>query len=144
MTGWRPVRTAFYFALLGPLIGAVLLLLAFEEPASGSRALAPAAIGDLIISGYIIGLPPMLATGFLVAVRAQRGRSFFGLIAYAAILGAVFGGLSALLWVVLGPPSTVPSVDLIAALAIAGGAAGIGCVIIVGLLSLFRPRNPAR
>ncbi len=144
MTGWRPLRTALFFGLVGPFIGAALLLVVVEEPAAGQRALQSSALLDLLISGYVIGLPPMLAIGFLVATSAQRGKSFFGLIALAVILGVVFGALSALLWVFLGPVGVVPSFDLVAALAIAGGAAGFGCTLLLGLRSLFRPRSAAR
>lgn len=138
MRGWRPVRTALYFGLLGPAIGVALLLIVFGAPRDGSLGIDTADVVDLVISAYVIGLPPMLATGFLTAIAAQRGRSFAGLTGRAAILGTVFGAVSALLWAFLGPPDAEPNVDLVLALAVAGGVAGFGCTLLVGFLTLFR------
>lgn len=138
MKRWGPVMTAFYFGLMGPLIGVALLLLVVEAPVIGERALAAGTVVDLIISAYVIGLPPMLATGFLTSVAAQRGRSFAGLTATAAILGLVFGAISAVLWAFLGPPDGRPSFDLVVALAVAGAVAGFCCTLILGLMALFR------
>ncbi len=138
MKGWRPVRAAFHYGLLGPAIGVALLLIVFGSPGDSSLGLETGDLVDLFISAYVIGLPPMLATGFLTAVAAQKGRSFAGLTGRSMMLGIVFGAVSALLWAFLGAPGSAPNVDLVVALAVAGGVAAFGCTLVLGLLSLFR------
>jgi hypothetical protein len=132
MKAWRPIRMALLYALLGPLIGAGLLAAAL-----GGSAAAWAPRGLDLISVYIIGFPPLLATGFIVAVMAQRGRSFFGLWLMSTLIGAGFGALSAAFYGFLVPEAS-PNLRFFMAMIIAGGAAGFCCLVLVGLMTLFR------
>jgi hypothetical protein len=129
---WRPIRMALLYALLGPLIGAGILAAAL-----GGSAAAWAPRGLDLISVYIIGFPPLLATGFIVAVRAQRSRSFILLWLTSTAIGALFGAISALFYGFLVLDAS-PTFSFFMAMTIAGGAAGFGCLLLVGLLTLFR------
>ena len=131
MTAWGPLRTSLFYAIVGPLMGALLLAAIL-----GDSAAAWAPQGLDIIAVYIIGLPPLLATGFVVAIVAQRGRSFFSLALLSTLIGAGFGGLSALFYGFL-VLEVSPTFSFFAAMAAAGGAAGLGCLIIIGALALI-------
>jgi hypothetical protein len=123
---------ALLYALAGPLIGALLLAMVL-----GDSAVAWAPRGLDLLSVYIIGLPPLLATGFIVAILARGGRSFVRLALLSTLIGAAFGALSARFYGFL-VLATSPTLSFFTSMAIAGGAAGLGCVVIVGLWSLFR------
>jgi hypothetical protein len=123
---------ALFYALAGPLIGALLLAALL-----GDSAVAWAPRGLDLASVYIIGLPPLLATGFIVAVLARGGRSFLRLGLLSTLIGTAFGALSALFYGFL-VLETSPTFSFFASMAIAGGAAGLGCVVLVGLWSLVR------
>ena len=133
MNVWKPLRMALLYALIGPIVGALLLAAAL-----GGSVAAWAPRGLDLASVYIIGLPPLLATGFVVAVLAQRGRSFIGLTLVSTLVGAAFGAVSAIFYGFL-VLETSPSFSFFTAMVVAGGAAGFGCVLMVGVLSLFRP-----
>lgn len=131
MNTWGPLRTSLFFAIVGPLMGALLLAAIL-----GDSATAWAPRGLDVISVYIIGLPPMLATGFLVAVVAQRVGGFLGVALSSALIGAGFGALSAVFYG-LFVLEVSPTFTFFAAMTAAGGAAGLGCLIIIGALALI-------
>jgi len=132
MKAWKPLRMALLYGLAGPLIGALLLAARL-----GDSAAAWAPRGLDIASVYIIGFPPLVAAGFVVAILAQRGRSYFALVLLSTLIGAGFGALSAVFYGMLVLEAS-PTFAFFTALTIAGGAAGFGCILVVGVLSMFR------
>jgi hypothetical protein len=133
---WRPLTTAIFFAIFGPAIGFALTL-AFLSPAIVN--LGPyesGAFWELAFGVYIIGAPPLAATGFLAGVLSRRGTRVPSLTFQSAVMGFVFGGLSALFWGYLGS-ILAPSSQLVFAIAVAGAVAGFGAAVLRGLSGVF-------
>jgi hypothetical protein len=133
---WRPLTTAIFFAVFGPAIGFALTL-AFLSPAIVN--LGPyenSAFWELAFGVYVIGAPPLAATGFLAGVLSRRGTRVPSLTFQSAVMGFVFGGLSALFWGYLGS-ILAPSGAMIFAIAVAGAVAGFGAAVLRALSGMF-------
>ena len=59
---WRPLPSALFFAIAGPLIGAGLVLLVFAPAIANLGPFDASAPLDLLFGAFVIGLPPMAAT----------------------------------------------------------------------------------
>jgi hypothetical protein len=137
---WGPLQTALAYALVGPAIGVGLMLALFSPTIVDLGTLAEGPFWDLVLAIYIIGAPPLAATGLIVGASAARGARLPTLTLLSAVLGALFAAVSALLWAFLGSVLSGPGWETIVAIAVAGAIAGFGSALVVALLSLFRRR----
>lgn len=116
---WRPLPSALFFAIAGPLIGAGLVLLVFAPAIANLGPFDASAPLDLLFGAFVIGLPPMAATGLFVGLGAEKGRSLPRLLLRAAVAGFVLSGLSAVLLATLGPVVS-PTWQMMLAVAVLG------------------------
>ncbi|MCW5697784.1 MAG: hypothetical protein KIS96_13755 [Bauldia sp.] len=139
MNGWRTGRTVLLFALGGPLIGGAIFLALFVPAIRNLGPFQSTALLDLAFGAYIVGTPPMIATGLLVAALGRRGRRLPTLTLIAAAAGFLLGMLSAFLWSVLGTPVSddgagVP-IQLLLGIGVLAAAAAFICTILAGILA---------
>ena len=140
----RPLRTTLLFAAIGPLVAIALTLAVFAPAIANLGPFGPDAGFGVLFGGYVIGAPPLAATGFLVATAAGRGWRLPRLTLVAAILGFAFGGLSALFWFAFGPDTGDLNTALLMLLATIGATAAFATTILLGLLSRRRAAGSAR
>lgn len=144
MTGWRALPTTLLFAAIGPAIMVALAISVFSPAIDNLGPFETSAFWNLVAFAYVIGAPPLAATGFLTAVASRSGAHLPALTIRGALWGALFAALSAAFWMFLGPTTTDPSWQLVVAIGIAGAVAGFGSALIVGVASLFRRRGATR
>jgi len=140
---WRPLPIALAFAVIGPLIGALLLLALFSPAIANLGPFSSDAFLDLLSGAYLVGFVPMMITGYLVARAARRGARLPSLTLRASVLGLVLTGLAILMWILAG--TVVESATgVVAMIAIAGSIGGFAATLIIaGALALFaRMRAP--
>lgn len=136
---WGPLRTAITYAVAGPVIGLALFVLTFTM-AGAVNIEGALAVPDLLFGAYVIGLPAMAATGFLVAVAARNGRRLPRLTLTSAFLGFAFAALSGVLWMLLGAsPTTAVSWPLVLGIALMGAAAGFACALLAAVVARLEP-----
>lgn len=135
------VTTALIYALGGPAIGLGVTLGVLAPAVANLGPVETGSFFQLALSVYMIGLPPMLATGLFVAAAMQRGAGFVSVLVQSAALGFLFCAISAMIFGFLGSVSIAPSWRLIVAIASIGGiAATIACVIL-GVAGVLRRRR---
>src|SRR5688572_10535277 len=100
---WRPLVSALLFSVAGPLIGAGLVLLVLAPAIASVGPFDASAPGELLFGAFVVGLPPLAATGLFVGLGAERGRSLPRLVLRAMVAGFLLSGLSAMLLAMLGP-----------------------------------------
>lgn len=137
----RVVATALTYALLGPALGLGITLGALSPAISNLGPVEPSSFLELALSLYVIGLPPMLATGLFVAAAEQRGAGFVSQLLQSAALGFLLTGISGLIWGFLGSVSIAPSWSLIIAIAAIGGVAASASCVVLGFVALIRRRS---
>ncbi|MCW5717853.1 MAG: hypothetical protein KIS68_08500 [Bauldia sp.] len=130
---WRPLPSALLFAIAGPLVGAGLVLLLFAPAITNLGPFDPAAPLDLLFGAFVIGLPPMAATGLFVGLGAERGRSLPRLLLRAAAAGFLLSGLSAVLLAMLGPVLS-PTWQMMLAVAVLGAVAALLVCLVAAVL----------
>lgn len=142
MNGWRIGRTVLLFALAGPLLGGAIFLALFVPALQNLGPFESTALLDLAFGAYIVGVPPMIATGLLVNALGQRGRRLPTLTMSAALAGFLLGMLSAFLWSVLGVPisddgdaGTGVPLQLLLGIGVLAAAAAFICAILAGILA---------
>ena len=133
---WRPLPTAFAFALIGPAIGVALSIALLSPAVFDLDALTSGAFWELASAIYIIGAPPMMLTGLLVGYSASSGARLPSLTLRSAIYGALFGAVSALFWSFLGAVAADPGFEIVAAVAAATALAGFATALVVALFSI--------
>ncbi|MGV8838996.1 MAG: hypothetical protein ACWA6X_01690 [Bauldia sp.] len=125
---WRPLPSALFFAVLGPLAGAGIVLLLLAPAIANLGPFDADAPVDLLFGAFVVGLPPMAATGLFVGLGAERGRPVLRLLLRAVGAGFLLSGLSAVLLSMLGPVVS-PTWQMILAVAVIGAlAAGVVCL----------------
>lgn len=135
---WRPLPSALFFAILGPLVGAGIVLLVLAPAIANLGPFDADAPIDLLFGAFVVGLPPMAATGLFVGLGAEHGRSLPRLLLRAGVAGFLLSGLSAVLLAMLGPVVS-PTWQMMLAVAVIGGvAAGVVCLVAA---LLFRRRS---
>lgn len=138
---WRRLYVTIAFALIGPAIGVGLFFILFGPAITNLGPFESGAFWELVSAIYIIGAPPMVLAGLLVATSAQRGARLSTLTLLSAIYGALFTAVSALLWTFLGSLAAGPAWNTIIAIAVAGAIAAFVTMLILGLFSLLRRRR---
>lgn len=133
---WKPLPTAFAYAVIGPAIGILIFLGLFSAAITDLGPFSGGAFWELVSGIYIIGAPPMFLTGLLVGFSASRGSRLPSLTLQSAIFGAIFGVVSALFWSFLGAVASEPGFELIAAFGAAAAVAGFVTALIVALFSI--------
>ncbi|MGD9739835.1 MAG: hypothetical protein AB7O56_07305 [Bauldia sp.] len=136
----KVVVTALTYALLGPALGLGITLGVLSPAIRNLGPVQPGSFFELALSLYVIGLPPMLATGLFVAAAEQRGAGFVSLLLQSAALGFLLTGISGLIWGFLGSVSIAPSWRLIVAIAAIGGVAASAACVVLGFFTLLRRR----
>lgn len=141
---WRPFPSAVFFAIAGPLIAAGLVLLVFAPAIANLGPFDASAPLDLLFGAFVIGLPPMAATGLFVGLGAEKGRSLPRLLLRAASAGFLLAGLSAVLLATLGPIVS-PTWQMMLAVAVLGAVAALLACLVAAVLLRRRstPDEPA-
>lgn len=136
---WRPLTSALLFAIAGPLVGTGIVLLLLAPAIANLGPFDASAPGELLFGAFVVGLPPMAATGLFVGLGAERGRSLPRLLLRAAIAGFLLSGLSAVLLATLGPVLS-PTWQMMLAVAVIGaGAALVACLVAAIVLRRATP-----
>ena len=136
----KVVAIALVFALLGPALGLGITLGVLAPAIENLGPVEPRSFLELAISLYVIGLPPMLATGLFIAAAEQRGAGFVSLLLQSAALGFLLSGISGLVWGFLGSVSIAPNWRLIVAIAAIGGVAASAACVVLGFVAIVRRR----
>ncbi|MCC6736730.1 MAG: hypothetical protein IT534_11480 [Bauldia sp.] len=136
---WRPLPSALLFAVLGPLAGAGIVLLLLAPAIADLGPFDADAPVDLLFGAFVVGLPPMAATGLFVGLGAERGSSVPRLLLRAAVAGFLLSGLSAVLLAMLGPVVS-PTWQMMLAVAVIGG---VSAVVVCGIAALLFRRRAA-
>lgn len=134
---WRPLPVALAFAVIGPLVGALLMLALISPSASSFGPFVTDALFDIVFGSYAVGALALGVTGFLVARSAGRGARLSSLTLQGALYALLFTGVSALVWIFAGTEVT-SAVGIVAMIAIAGSIGGFAATLIVaGALALL-------
>lgn len=140
---WRPLPIAIAFALIGPAVGALLMLALISPSIAEFGPFLSGALRDIFVGAYVIGIPALGFTGYWVARSAERGARLPTLTLQAALLGLILTGLSVLVWILAG--SVVESATGVGIMiAIAGSIGAFAATLIVsGFGAILRRRRPA-
>lgn len=138
----RPLPTALAFAVIGPLIGALLLLALFSPAIANLGPFSSDAFLDLLLGAYLVGFLPMAVTGFLVAGAARRGSRLPTLTLQASVFGFVLTGLSILVWILAGT-SVGSTTAVVVAVALGGAISGFLTTLIVAGAAALLSRSGA-
>ncbi len=137
---WRRLYTALAFAVIGPAVAVVLILILFAPGIGNLGPFASDAFWNLLAFVYLVGAPPLALAGLLVAVSAQRGARLPTLTLLSAAYGALFSAVSGLMWTFLVSGDTQPGWDTVMAIAVGGAIAGFVSALVIGVWSLMRRR----
>lgn len=132
----RPGRTAAFFGVVPPFAGVVILALGYFPAISNLGPYAGQALIFIAAAGYVMGAPPLAATGAVVGLLARRGRGRGELLALATVIGLWFGAVSAIAWQWSGGMST--GAQGLVALTLASGAASFAAALLLSWLARWR------
>jgi hypothetical protein len=134
---WRPLTAAIFYAGLGPLVGAAVIALIFAPAVANLGPLEGGVAAEFLFRAYLVGAPPMIATGFLAGLSSRK-RRLPTLTLQSAVLGFIFTGLSMLLLTSLAPAPTEPNTGFILWVATAGAFGGFGAALLTALIMVLR------
>ena len=140
---WRPLPIALAFALIGPLVGALLMLALISPSVAEFGPFVSDAFLDIFVGAYVIGAPSLGFTGYWVARSAERGARLPTLTLQAALLGLVLTGLSVLVWILAG--SVVESATGVGIMIAMAGSVGAftATLLIAGFAAILRRARTA-
>lgn len=130
---WRPLPSTLLFAIAGPVVGAGLVLLVLAPAIANLGPFDASAPADLLFGAFIVGLPPMGATGLFVGLGAERGQLLPRLLLRATVAGFALSGLSAILLAMLGPVVS-PTWQMMLAIAVVGAVAALIVCLLAALV----------
>jgi hypothetical protein len=142
MNAWRPLPTAIAYALVGPLIGALLTLALFSPAIVNLGPFADDAFFELLFGAYVIGALPLALTGLLIARPARAGSRLPTLTLLAALLGLVLTALSAIAWIEFGLVGNA-GWSAVLAIAIGGAVSAFAVTLVVAALAALFARARA-
>ncbi|MCW5713675.1 MAG: hypothetical protein KIT43_04065 [Bauldia sp.] len=135
----RPVRTALFFGVVPPLAGVAIPAVGYFPATTNLGPYAGHALTFVAVAGYVMGAPPLAATGAVVGLLARRGRSTGELLALATVIGLWFGAASAIAWQWSGGMST--GAEGLVALTLASGLASFAAALLLAWLVRWRRRK---
>jgi hypothetical protein len=133
---WRPLGAAISYGILGPIVGAAILAIIFAPAVANLGPFEGSMAAEFMFRAYIVGGPPMIATGFLAAL-ASRKRRLPSLTLLSAGLGFVLTAISLLLLTAVVPETETP-LGLTLWGAAAGAFGGFGAALLTALITVLR------
>lgn len=134
---WRPLGAAISYGILGPIVGAGVIAIIFAPAVANLGPFEGSLAAEFMFRAYIVGGPPMIATGFLAAIASKK-RRLPSLTLQSAVLGFILTGLSMLLLTSLAPAETEPNTAFILWVATAGAFGGFGAALLTALIMVLR------
>lgn len=134
---WRPLGAAISYGILGPIVGAAVLAVIFAPAVANLGPFEGSMAAEFMFRAYIVGGPPMIATGFLAALASKK-RRLPSLTLLSAFLGFILTGLSFLLLNALVPTESEAPFEITLWGASAGAFGGFGAALVTALIMSLR------